>query len=124
MSRLQYICLTTAMAIAAMAVACMPGSQRPYRKIAHDLVTKSNSKDILFLGATFSNSLTMFLSSPSEVEKIEMGDAPPPRGDGNADARLFLKNERNERLAIRLKRDASDPDKFHILGFWLAQSGE
>jgi hypothetical protein len=85
-------------------------------EIGRDLIHETNSPLVVVIGPNLQVRLRAVLSSPTTIERVEIGDE-PEIGDGRADSRLYLVNHRMERIGIRLRQDPKS-DQFHVLGFW------
>lgn len=124
MNKMQIICPLVALAVcAAVAWGLLIRNQnRSFlhlraASIAHDLIARTNSENVMTLGPGLRDKLTQLLGSPTHVTSIQLGDEPPPIGDGRASVRLFLQNDQAQRLGIRLRPDAHS-SKLHVIGFW------
>jgi hypothetical protein len=91
--------------------------QAKTREIGQDLIRLTNSQHVIELGHTLEAQLAAFLGSPTRIAAVLRGDEDSPIGDDTASSRLYLENERQQRLIIRLRKDSAS-EEFHILGFW------
>lgn len=126
MNKTQLICLLVTILLVMLVGGWIHGrDQHRYYVLAHgrmigeELIKSTNSTHVVHLGTDLKEYLEKFLSSPSAVDDVVLGDSQV--GDGTADACVFLHNERGERLGIRV-RQADVPQRFHILGYWTASS--
>jgi hypothetical protein len=90
-------------------------------QIGRDLVANTNSARLTSLQPGVQKQLAEFLGSPARVEAVLLGDEPRSAEDLKATTRIYLVNERNERLGLRLQKEP-EPAKFRILGFWIPSS--
>jgi hypothetical protein len=90
-------------------------------QIGRDLLAITNSTSLSSIQPTLQRRLAQFLSAPARVEAVRLGDEPRPATDLKATARLYLVNDRNERLGIRLQQEFRT-DKFRVVGFWVPDS--
>jgi hypothetical protein len=86
-------------------------------QIGTDLIERTNSPKPVSIGAGLNGELAQLLGSSTRVADVLIGDEPSPIGDGSASSRLLLANDQGKCLGIRLRQD-SDPEKFHVLGYW------
>jgi len=123
MNKSQLMTLLVALLVTALgwiiAVSC--GHQRSYLRvrtigIGNDLIVRTNSDRLVLIGPSLRSRLEQLLSSPTKLETVKLGDEAAPFGDGKATSHLILKNQKGERLGIRLRRE--DGDKFDVLGYW------
>ncbi len=112
------------MAIVAVGFAVVTGANhhRYYlyaqtRMIGQELIATTNSTRLVHLGSGLQKRLAEFLASPAGIAEAVLGDEPSPIGDGAACSRLVVSNAAGGRLGIRLRQD-SEPERFHVLGFW------
>jgi len=91
------------------------------RQIGMDLIERTNSPKLVSIGVGLNGELTQLLSTETRVAGALSGDEPAPIGDGSADSRLLLTNVQGKWLGIRLRQD-SNPERFHVLGFWNLQN--
>ncbi|HWN94887.1 MAG TPA: hypothetical protein VNT99_07630 [Methylomirabilota bacterium] len=124
MNRTQIIILLIALAIAgAVAFLFMSGPSDPRaflvqtRQIGQELIATTNSQRLMVIGSGLHERLAQLLASPTLVEEVLPGDEPEPLGNGKATTRLILKNQKGERLGIRLQK-REDGDKIDVLGYW------
>jgi hypothetical protein len=124
MNKTQLITLLVALAIAGAIVGIL--SSRNHRHIflrAHfatigqELIASTNSSHLILIGPGLKERLVQLLALPTQIDATLLGDEPSPLGDGSATSRLILRNDKGERLGIRLRQDG-DSDKFHVVGFW------
>ncbi len=87
-------------------------------QIGRDLLAFTNSPSLSSLQPAVQERLAQFLTAPARIETVRLGDEPRPPGDPKADARLYLLNDRNERLGIRLQRE-SKAGKYRVVGYWI-----
>jgi hypothetical protein len=120
----QIICLLVAIAIVGVVFALVSGSRHnryhvyaQARMIGEELSTTTNSSRLVQLGPGLRQRLSDFLISPSGLAEVQLGDEPPPIGDGSACSRVILSNAVGGRVGIRLRQD-SQPERFHVLGYW------
>ncbi len=91
-------------------------------EIGYELIRETNSSLVVTVGSGLKDRLSNFLSYPAKIERVTLGDEPAPVGDGQASSQLWLINEHNERIVIRLHSDKV-LEKFDILGYWTPVSG-
>jgi len=133
MNKTQIICPLVAMAVAIViaGILMIPRGQRLANayfssrgvSIANELIATTNSQWLVSIGPGLQNKLSEFLAAQSHLDSVKFGDAPPPVGDGKARVRVYLKNSKGELLGIRL-RQAQDPDKLEVLGYWNPSEAE
>ncbi|HYG35351.1 MAG TPA: hypothetical protein VEC99_11230 [Clostridia bacterium] len=87
------------------------------RMVGEELAATTNSPHLVQIGSSLQKRLSEFLLPPAKLSLVLIGDEPPPIGDGAACSRVVLSNAAGKRLGIRLRQD-TEPEKFHILGFW------
>jgi len=85
--------------------------------IGRELIAATNSPRLANVDQAFTRSLSMFLASPAGVSNVQLGDEPPPFGDGTACSRLTLTNATGKRLRVRLGLAASS-ERFRIVSYW------
>ena len=85
------------------------------RTIGAELLADTNSSKLIRIGPALNQQLTHLLASASAIEAVRLGDV--PIGNGEACSHVILSNASGKRLGIRFRQD-SDPEKFHVLGFW------
>ena len=85
--------------------------------VGYELIKSTNATGLVTMSDGLRRKMAEFLASPAHEEAVRFGDEPSPVGDGRATVRLFLRNEKAERLALRLRPD-TDTDKLHVLGYW------
>jgi hypothetical protein len=90
-------------------------------EIGRYLLVSTNSDRLVSIGPDLQHRLGSSFASAARIEAVRLGDEPAPIGDRQALCRLFLINWAGERVAVRL-RQASDSDKFLVLGFWTPDS--
>jgi hypothetical protein len=91
--------------------------------IGQELINVTNSTRLVRIGDGLSGQLEQLLAHPTVIEDYRTGDAPGLIGNGSADCLLLLSNTHGKRLGIRLRQD-SDPEKFHVLGWWNLSTNE
>ncbi len=89
-------------------------------QIGRDLVASTNSTQLEPLQPMLQRRLAQLLSTPARVEAVRLGDEPRPETDLKATARLYLVNERNERLGIRVQREYRS-EMYRVVGFWVPE---
>jgi hypothetical protein len=88
------------------------------RIVAWDLESQTNSARLVSLSPTLRNALNELLTTPTAYdETFRFGDEPAPGGDGTATHRLYIRNSKEDCIALRLKYN-SKLKKFHVLSFW------
>jgi hypothetical protein len=124
MNKWQVICPLGALLVVTLVYSLASGSRhrRDYvnaqsRMISEELIGTTNSPRVNHIGRDLHKRLKELLSAPACVADIVPGDEPAPIGDGSACTRLMLSNLTGLRLGIRLRQD-SNPERFHIIGFW------
>jgi hypothetical protein len=90
-------------------------------EIGRELVATTNSTRLIEIQRGVQKRLGEFLTCPARVEAVRMGDEVRPADTLKATSRVYLVNDKSERLALRLEQD-SDPGKFRVLGFWVPTS--
>jgi hypothetical protein len=83
-----------------------------------ELIKNENSPRLVSIGAGFRQELGQLLNSRTQVADVLIGDEPAPIGNGSADSRLLLLNDEGKCLGVRLRQERSEPEKFHVLGYW------
>jgi hypothetical protein len=129
-NKTQIIAPLVAIALAAMVFATIQ-HRRNYRyflsfrvsQVGLELVKATNSAALVRMPDGLRTKLSTFLEVPARIYSVFYGDTRRPVGDGSADVCLFLKNQRDELLGIRLQMD-QDSSNFHVLGFWTPQPSE
>ncbi len=89
-------------------------------EIGRDLITFTNSTRLSGIQPTLQRRLAQFLTAPTRVEAVQLGDEPRPPGDMKATARVFLVNDRKERLGIRVQKEFKS-EKYRVVGFWVPE---
>ena len=124
MNKWQIICPVVGLALFAMFVfrSHGPSTQERIamstRWLAQDLQPKTNSALLVSITPALNQALREFLTTPTAyVETYRDGDEPGPIGDGAASHRVYMRNEKDQIVALRLKYDQK-LKKFHFLGFW------
>lgn len=87
------------------------------RMVGQELIAATNSPRLVNVDQAFTRSLSMFLASPAKVSNVQLGDEPPPFGDGTACSRLSLTNAAGRRLRIRFGLTPSF-ERFRIVSYW------
>jgi hypothetical protein len=93
------------------------GVLRQCEQIGRDLLAHTNSARLSSIQPTLQRKLAVFLSAPARVEAVRLGDEPRPAEDMKATARVFLVNDRKERLGIRVQKEYRS-EKYRVVGFW------
>lgn len=83
--------------------------------LAHDLVTRTNSKHLIQVPAEFQEKLSTFLASTGKLSRVTKGDVPTDRGTREAEWCIWLTNAAAELLVVRLKE--AGEGKFEYMGF-------
>lgn len=87
-----------------------------------DLQLQTNSTLLVSMPPRLEQALKEFLTTPSAyLDTIRFGDEPPPIGDGTATHRVYIRNFKEDSIALRLRYEPK-LKKFHVLGFWQANS--
>src|SRR5258708_1706037 len=86
------------------------------RMIGQELADTTNSPHLSRVAPVFRNRLSEFLTSPSGVAEVLLGDERAPFGDGMACSRLVLTNSAGARLGIRLGQEPGS-QRFYLRCF-------
>ncbi len=94
-----------------------------YWSIGEQLIKTTNAPQLVAVNPGLKNRLSEFLAFPAGMNRIALGDAPSPIGNGTATACLFMTNAAGGQLGIRLRRDDAlgrfqSTGTFHVVGFW------
>ena len=89
--------------------------------IARELVSGTNWPHLSFPGHFFEQRIAAFRTAPARVEGVRYGDEPRSAVEERAASRVYLINQRGERLALRLAPD-EDHAHWHILGWWVPKA--
>jgi hypothetical protein len=123
MNKWQIICPLIALTIAAIIFALLHayGHRRiiiatEIQRIGYDLVTTTNSTQLVRLGPDLQARLAELAAFRLAVKAVKLGDD-PIIGDGKATSRLFLSNSIGDVIGIRL-RQSSGPHLYNVLGYW------
>lgn len=87
-------------------------------QIGRDLLARTNSPGLSSIQPTLQRKLAMFLSAPARIEAVRLGDETRPAEDMKATARVYLVNDRKERLGIRVQKEYRS-EKYRVVGFWV-----
>jgi Flp pilus assembly protein CpaB len=128
MNKKRIIALLALVAIAVVAGLCLANLQARRNRhgqataesweIGRELIATTNSSRLTSIQPGVRKRLGEFLAWPARVEAVRLGDEPKPADNPIATSRVYLLNQRNERLALRLQQEP-DPGKYRVLGFWI-----